>query len=122
MEDEPTTGVTSARNNTEAPPAQETDDRPDDTVRITARMPRSLRDDVEYVVDAGRFTDMSEAIRYAIRDTFGDAREPLVVTDGGYGDCEKCNTRLTDENTGPVAPELCTDCEDELVGATYTGP
>jgi DNA-binding PadR family transcriptional regulator len=80
---EPNAGVTSARNRKEAPPAQETDDRPDDTVRITARMPRSLRDDVEYVVDAGRFTDMSEAVRYAIRDTFGDAREPVVVTDGG---------------------------------------
>jgi PadR family transcriptional regulator PadR len=83
MTDEPNAGVTSARTENEAPPAQETDDRPDDTVRITARMPRSLRDDVEYVVDAGRFTDMSEAVRYAIRDTFGDAREPVVVTDGG---------------------------------------
>jgi DNA-binding PadR family transcriptional regulator len=83
MTDEPTAGVTSTRTENEAPTAQETDDRPDDTARITAQMPRSLRDDVEYVVKAGRFTDMSEAVRYAIRDTFGDAREPVLVTDGG---------------------------------------
>lgn len=79
MEDEPTAGR-EARNDREAPPPQESDDSPDDTVRVTCRMPRALRDDIEHVVERGRFTDMSEAMRHALRSTFGDSR---IVADGG---------------------------------------
>jgi hypothetical protein len=80
MEDEPTAGATNARTDGDAPPSQEANDSPDDTVRVTCRMPRALRDDLEHVVERGRFTDMSEAMRHALRSTFGDSR---IVADGG---------------------------------------
>ena len=70
MTTEPTAGA-NAGTDRDAPSEQESDDQsPDDTVRHTTRMPRSLRDDLEHVVDRGRFHSKSEAVRYAIRDTF----------------------------------------------------
>jgi hypothetical protein len=70
MEDEPTTGVTSARNDTEAPPSQESDDTDGGMPRITFRLPRQIERQIEREVDSGRYPNTSEAVRSAVSDRF----------------------------------------------------
>ena len=75
MGTEPTAGA-NAGTDRDAANEQESDDQdPDDTVRHTTRMPRALRDVLERVVDRGHFTSKSEAVRHALRSTFGTEGE-----------------------------------------------
>jgi|GEM_PF-407321 len=84
--DEPGAGL-SARVKNDELPAQEINDRPNETVHITNWLPHSLYECTKYVPEARWVVDLNEAVRCAIHDNFDDIREPVTVTDGGQPEC-----------------------------------